>query len=317
MLKRFNIAFCLVLLCTLARAQGGPGQSNSPNAVTSAQSGAPTGNCSTNQYYVNTSNGDLYDCPSGSWVKVAGSLPSGLSYAAPTLTVSSAGNGSGALALSGNTSGACSHTASATGATETGTCQQLGPVGTPSVPTYSYTGDTQTGLFRNSAGVQILASNGVNALYTGGGFELVGSTTVIGWTSSTNAGGSQDTALSRDAVGVVDVGNASQGNTTGRLKAAGYISAGTKFTSNAGCTESTLVGGATAGKFTVGQGTACTIILTMGDTATAPNGWTCTAYDQTAVPAVAIRQTASTTTTCSLLMTVATSDVITFSAIGF
>lgn len=104
---------------------------------------------------------------------------------------------------------------------------------------------------------------------------------------------------------------------TSKLKASAYISVGTKFTSNAGCTEGTLVGGATAGKFTVGQNTACTIIITMGDTATAPTGWSCWASDQTAVPAVAIRQTASNATTASLLMTVATNDVVSFGCNGY
>lgn len=129
--------------------------------------------------------------------------------------------------------------------------------------------------------------------------------------------GAPDLGLSRDGPGILDCGNGLQGNTTCKVKSAGYISAGTKFTTNAGCTEGTLVGGATAGKFTVGQGTACTVIITMGDTATAPNGWACAASDQTAVPAVAIRQTASTTTTASLLMTVATNDVVSFHCIGY
>jgi hypothetical protein len=95
------------------------------------------------------------------------------------------------------------------------------------------------------------------------------------------------------------------------------ISVGTKFTSNAGCTEGTLVGGATAGRFKVGQNTACTIVITMGNSLTAPNGWACSANDQTAVPAVAIRQTASNATTASLLMTVATNDIVSFNCTGY
>jgi hypothetical protein len=131
----------------------------------------------------------------------------------------------------------------------------------------------------------------------------------------TSGGGSGcDTALTRDAAGIVNVGNASAFNDrSGKIKAAGYISAGTTFTAS-GCTNSALVGGATAGQFTVGQNTACTIVITMGNSATSAHGWTCAAYDETAVPAVAIRQTAHSTTSCSLLMTVATNDVIVFAA---
>jgi hypothetical protein len=125
-----------------------------------------------------------------------------------------------------------------------------------------------------------------------------------------------DTSLSRNAAGVWQMGTTSA-NSSGRLELAGVISAGTTFTSNAGCSESTLVGGATAGKFTSGTGSACTIVITMGNTATAPNGWSCWANDQTGVPTVAIRQTASTTTTASLLMTVTSSDVINFGCMGY
>lgn len=105
---------------------------------------------------------------------------------------------------------------------------------------------------------------------------------------------------------------------TGLESNSGLASIGTKFTAS-GCTNGTTVGGATAGKMTIGQNTACTVVITMGGAAavTSATGWACTAYDQTAVPAVAIRQTASTTTTASLLMTTATNDVVTFACIGY
>lgn len=178
-------------------------------------------------------------------------------------------------------------------------------------------GDTGGGIYYD-------AGNGVLNLCRGGnktfgivnaGPQLI-SSGVLG-VSSAGTGAASDTGLSRDAAGVWDMGTGAQASTAARVKAAGYISAGTTFTSNAGCTESALAGGATAGKFTVGQGTACTIVITMGNSATAPNGWNCAASDQTGVPAVAIRQTASNATSCSLLMTVTTSDVISFSAEGY
>lgn len=187
-------------------------------------------------------------------------------------------------------------------------------------PSYAFAGDTAGAGFYRAGSAVYGITNGTNEVLR---LQATGVKGVSGGcygmtASSSSSTGAFDTGMGRSAAGVFSFnGDTACGDTTGKLKAAGYISVGTKFTSNAGCTEGTLVGGATAGKFTVGQGTACTIIITMGNTATAPNGWTCMAYDQTAVPAVAIRQTASTTTTCSLLMTVATSDVITFAAIGY
>jgi hypothetical protein len=137
------------------------------------------------------------------------------------------------------------------------------------------------------------------------------------WTSAANLN-TVDTSFCRNAAGVMVVGKSdSTSDSTGAIEAAGHIAGGTTFTAS-GCTNSALTGGATAGTFTVGQNTACTIVITMGNTATAPHGWNCSqASDETSVPTVAIRQTAHSTTSCSLLMTVATNDVVAFSAIGF
>ncbi len=53
----------------------------------------------------------------GSWATPVSTLPTGLSFASPTLTVSSAGNGNGSICLSGNTSGAACLTAPAVAGT--------------------------------------------------------------------------------------------------------------------------------------------------------------------------------------------------------
>lgn len=131
------------------------------------------------------------------------------------------------------------------------------------------------------------------------------------------AGGSQPCLFNTTGGLLVGRGTFAPTDTSAFVEAAAFISGGTKFTTNAGCTESTLVGGAEAGNFKVGQNTACTVIVTIGGGITSPNGWACQANDETAVPAVAIRQTAHTTTTASLLMTVATNDVISFSCTGY
>lgn len=63
-----------------------------------------------------------------------GGLPSGLTYAAPTFTVSTAGTGNGVLALSGNTSGTFTLTSDATGANGTFNGNIITPNGSAGSP---------------------------------------------------------------------------------------------------------------------------------------------------------------------------------------
>lgn len=99
-----------------------------------------------------------------------------------------------------------------------------------------------------------------------------------------------------------------------------YISAGTKFTTNAGCGESagTTTGGATAGKFTTAGSTSCTSIVTFGNTATAPNGWACYAHDLTTTGDYNNPRTSSNGTTLTIVTgTIVASDVIEFGCVGY
>lgn len=94
---------------------------------------------------------------------------------------------------------------------------------------------------------------------------------------------SSDTCFWRDSTAGAqnfDFGSGTPYSTLGKLRAAGFLSLGTTFTTNAGCSETSLTGGATAGTFLVGS-TSCTTIITMGNTATAPHGWSCWAHDLT------------------------------------
>jgi hypothetical protein len=179
---------------------------------------------------------------------------------------------------------------------------------------FSYQSEPTSGRNRNGANDYIETLSGTSVLR----YQLSQLTVRAGvplcWGSSSVA--SQDVGISRDGAGVFDLGACSQGDTSGKLQVAGVISKGTTFTAS-GCTNSTLVGGATAGSFKVGQNTACSITITMGSSSTAPNGWTCSASDETGVPAVAIRQSGHSTTSCTLSMTVATNDVIVFKAEGW
>jgi len=124
-----------------------------------------------------------------------------------------------------------------------------------------------------------------------------------------------DVSVSRLASGVVGFGNGTLGSTNAVLKDAAQISVGTTFTSSAGCTETTLTGGATAGSFLAGA-TACTTTITMGNTATSPNGWACSVWDVTTTTD-SLKETASTATTVTFSGTVVLSDKVIFSCLGF
>jgi hypothetical protein len=223
----------------------------------------------------------------------------------------------------GSTSGTATLTWPATAGTTTNPITTsnafVGPVGAVATPTWGI--QTSGG---GIAGTYSLATNQVS-MSSGGGVaqrwigtsaSLWGAAIVAGWTSGADAdSGSTDIAFSRTAAGVLALGNGTSANTTGKFKAAGYMSVGTKFTAS-GCTNSTTVGGATAGKFSSGTTGTCTVTITMGDTATAPNGWACWAADQT-TPADIITQTASNATTATISGTTVTGDVIAFGCVGY
>jgi hypothetical protein len=93
----------------------------------------------------------------------------------------------------------------------------------------------------------------------------------------------------------------------------GIIIGGTPPVLTGTCTTASQVGGNIAGKFAA-TCVAQTVIMTFA--ATAPNGWNCNANDNT-TPADTLKQTAFSTTSCTLTGTTVASDVITFNAVGF
>lgn len=93
----------------------------------------------------------------------------------------------------------------------------------------------------------------------------------------------------------------------------GYISGGTKFTAS-GCSNSTTVGGQTAGSYNSGTSGTCTVTITLP---TAPNGWVCFASDVTTAVDVSQPMTASTTTSCTISGTTVSGDTIKFAALGY
>lgn len=192
--------------------------------------------------------------------------------------------------------------------------------GTAIVPTIIFANSSAYGFYSPSAGNIGLATGSVShdsEVFTNTGATKVISGGLFGWTTSaTDATGSVDTSISRSAADVLAVGNTSgTPDTSGKVKAAGYMSVGTTFTSGGGCTESTLVGGATAGKFASGTTGSCATTITMGNSASAPNGWICNVADiSTAIAGVT---SASTQTTATISVTTTSGNTVAFSCMGY
>ena len=105
---------------------------------------------------------------------------------------------------------------------------------------------------------------------------------------------------------------------SGGLSSPGNFSTGTTFTSSGGLDEITLVGGATAGKFTTATVTSGSTVITMGNSLTAAHGWHCSASDITHPLDLIVGTSAGTTTaTLTVAVAITASDVIEFSCVGY
>ena len=90
---------------------------------------------------------------------------------------------------------------------------------------------------------------------------------------------------------------------------------GNTFTAS-GCSNSTLVGAATAGSFHSGVAGACTVVITPG--VPAASGWVCRANDLTTnTDSASWSQTASTTTAATISGTTVSGDVVNFQCAPF
>ena len=83
-----------------------------------------------------------------------------------------------------------------------------------------------------------------------------------------------------------------------------------------GCSNSAIVGSSIAGSYHSGTTGTCTVTVTMGGSATAPNGWACRASDLTTTSDTVV-QTATTQTTATLSGTTVSGDVISFSCVPY
>jgi hypothetical protein len=95
-----------------------------------------------------------------------------------------------------------------------------------------------------------------------------------------------------------------------------FQSTGTKFTAS-GCSNTTTVGGATAGSFASGTTGACTVTITFGDSMTATNGWACFAADQTTPANLISQKSGGSTTTAVFTGTTVSGDVISFGCMAY
>jgi hypothetical protein len=130
------------------------------------------------------------------------------------------------------------------------------------------------------------------------------------WTVGTNFLTSNDFEFSNGSADLVVINH-----TSGAIRAPAYISAGTTFTATGCGTPRSLTGGATAGSF-LAQATSCTVTVTMGNLAKAPNGWSCSVWDVTTT-ADTLKEIAFTTTAVTFSGAVASGDKIIFGCIGF
>lgn len=95
-----------------------------------------------------------------------------------------------------------------------------------------------------------------------------------------------------------------------------FASVGSKFTAS-GCSNSTLLGGASVGSYHSGTTGTCTVVITLGaGVQAAPNGWACWANDLT-TPADVQHQTATTGSTVTISGTTVSGDVINFGCIAY
>jgi hypothetical protein len=110
--------------------------------------------------------------------------------------------------------------------------------------------------------------------------------------------------------------NVDYSSASGGFKAAGLIGGGTTFTTNGGCSENTLTGGATTGRVTSGTTGICTFTVTMGGGITSTHGWECAVHDRTTPADVINESGVGTSSTVIFTGTTVSGDVLSFSCVG-
>lgn len=111
-------------------------------------------------------------------------------------------------------------------------------------------------------------------VFTSTGSMFVASGQVLGWSSTAASNGTADTGLSRYSAGVVNVGNGTQGDTSGTMKATTFIGALTG-TASGNVPTITLKKGSGAGNYTTSADTNYHDVdaTNLSYTVVVPTGW--------------------------------------------
>jgi hypothetical protein len=176
----------------------------------------------------------------------------------------------------------------------------------------------QTGIASFNAGIGFYNSGKFQAAIVNSNAWLFNSAIGISWaTVTTSATSTQDVSIDRDAAGVIGIqAGGAQATTAANyrdLKLRSEIAAGTAPTLS-GCSFSSQLGANGAGSFLSGTTGTCTVTITFSGT-TAPSGWRCSADDLST--ANTMRQTAYTTTSCTLAGTTVSGDLVTYETRAF
>lgn len=178
-----------------------------------------------------------------------------------------------------------------------------------------------------AGGMTVDNNNGQGNAYTviniGNGNSTQESMIILNGSSGTETNGANALTIANAGSAIfVQVGSTTQGTnviekltTTTVTLNGSIINTGTAPTLTTGtCSGSAWTGGAVVGKFTAPSCAAGTIIIS--SLPAAPNGYICDAQDQT-TPADTLKQTANSTTSCTLTSTTAASDAVVVHALAF
>jgi hypothetical protein len=179
-------------------------------------------------------------------------------------------------------------------------------------PLYAIAMSTQGGAIYNPFSITQTASNTTQFTFGASGNANTYLTGVSGGDIRLLAPSGQTLWICDTCNEIVQFGNA--GYTT-NFKS-GIESAGTKFTTDGGCSETSLVGGTQSGALNSGTSGTCTFVVTMGGGVNATHAWSCWANDIT-TPADAIRQRTVGSASVTFSGTTVSGDLINFGCLAY
>jgi hypothetical protein len=159
---------------------------------------------------------------------------------AAILTIGVIGGGNGVLALAGNTSGTATFTAPAVAGTRTNGVTAsnvlLGPDGAVGSPTWAFSSETNTGIYKNAAGSMGFTASGLLQMRLGGGAITGDALTNIdllgGGGAGLKFGPGRDAGITRMAVATVGISNGTLGNASGLIRSGMSVFVTSNFTTS-------------------------------------------------------------------------------------